>query len=659
MKPEHQQKLNFPKNINPEVTKSILNISISLIIPILIYASILAIDLPEEIGSAARYGVSWLLAGFAILLYLAYRLPGHIGRMSSLSLTLVLFALPLARLWSNGVSEWLIVGGLLPWSDANGYYWDARRLLQGLPMVPSMYNARPLFVGFLSIILGLAQQNLQITIAISTALIAISCYLLTREIQKNYGTAAGVLVLLCLFIFISPFIGSLMTENFGLCCGVLSFALLLRGARKMSLNTTLIGLFVLTIGLNARTGTLFVLPALLLWGGYVFRGSKWFSRQFVLAGVSVILLGFILNSLLLKAIGNPGSGSTYSTFAFIFYGVITQTDWTQMLKDYPKMQQLLPFQVEQQAYSILWQTLREHPSASIQGIINEWRKFFFDEHFSIFFIQRNEMEMSLRVLGSIGLVTCLSKLTKPSASLIIMYALGVIASIPFVGGTSQFRIYAVTVIIFPLLSAIGLALILQKIIHPTLWFGWNLLEQRSLISYLNLAPFLSPSNTQKGSPTLSFWQDKGLLIFSLTLVMLSFIGPITIKQFSYTPQTAHTSCPDGLETQYFRNNPGSSINLVSDDAMTDSHLPNIRISDYRKGLTNFAYWQKESEAFAKLSPGLTILDTYNYEWLVAKSSLIPQERGFILACGTRETIGYLTFFHADYLEPISSQSKGQ
>ena len=654
---ENKQKLNLIKNINPEGIKTVVKTIISLIIPILIYASILAIDLPEELGSAARYGVSWLLAGLALLLYVSYGLPGWLGRVSSLSSTLVLFALPLARLWSTGASEAMVLGGLLPWSDANAYYRHASNLLQGLSMEATYHAQRPVFVGILAVVLRLTQQNLQITIAILTALIAISCFFVAREIQQTYGTAAGILVILCLFIFIRPLIGTTMTENSGLCLGLLSFTMLLRGARQMRMGIILLGIFVLTIALNARTGAFFVLPALVVWGGSVFRDSKWFSRQFLLGGAIVILLGFMGNSLLLKVIGHPEGSSSYGNFAVMFYGVITQSNWMQIYQDYPEINQLGKAQFSERTYAIVWETIRENPLISIRGIIQQWREFFFNSYFSIFFIERNELEASLRVLGSIGLVACLFKLRKPSASLTIMYALGVIASVPFLAGS--FRTYAATVIIFSLLSALGLALILQKLIQPILRFCLNLLERRVLIPHLNLTHFLS-TNAQQDSSILPSWQEQALPIFSLALVIVSFIGPITIKQVSHAPQTSHLSCPSGLEARYFRNNLGSSINLVSDETVIDSHLPNIRISDFRRGLKTFAPWLKEEpEAFAKLRAGLTILDTYSRQWLVVKSNIIPQERGWILACGTRETIGELNLFRADYLEPVSSQAKGK
>jgi hypothetical protein len=259
-----------------------------------------------------------------------------------------------------------------------------------------------------------------------------------------------------------------------------------------------------------------------------------------------------------------------------------------------------------------------------------------------------------------GLLACLFKWRQASASLMVMYALGVIASVPFLGTEGDLRVYAATVIIFPMLSALGLASLLETVIQPTFQFSLNLLKQRSIFSSLKLTQFISGTDAKQELQTLPYFKDKALLIFSLGLAIVSFTGPITIKQVTHAPQTSHLSCPSGLEAQYFRNNPGSSINLVSDDAIIDSHLPNIRISDFKRGLKTLPSWSnQEKAAFAKLNSGLTILNSYNYLWLVTKSNLIPQERGLILACGTRETIESIILFHADYLEPVSSQSKVQ
>ena len=173
---------------------------LSLMIPILLYAAVLIIDVPKEIGIVSRYGFTTVVIAIAVVLYPAYRLSGWTGTLASLSLTLILFALPLSGLWNNAVSAEFTIGGLLPWSDASGYYWDARRLLEG-DTLSEFSSRRPLFPAMLAVLLGLTQQNLQVTVAILVAISAISCFFAAREVQRSHGVAAGLLVITILFLF--------------------------------------------------------------------------------------------------------------------------------------------------------------------------------------------------------------------------------------------------------------------------------------------------------------------------------------------------------------------------------------------------------------------------------------------------------------------------
>lgn len=619
------------------ILKQLLKIFLSLIIAIAIYSLILTLDLPLFLITPIRNGASWLVLCWGILLYFCYSLRGWLGVTLSLTFTLVLFGLPLVRLWETGVSESVIVGGLFPWSDPIMYYWHSGNLLQGLTMVRTVNSARPIFVGILSFFLYITQENLQITLAILTALIAVSCYFLARELQKTYSPIVGVLVILILFIFITPLIGSLMTEIFGLSLGVLSFALLLRSARQMSFNLALLAIFIITIALNTRTGTFFVLPSLILWGGYVFRGSKLLSYRFLILGFTMVLMGFILNSALLKIIGHPETASSYGNFGFMFYGVITDTDWTQITADYPELEKLKGINLSSRVNEIVWQRIRENPLDSLKGIIKQWYYFFLDRYNSIFFIERNYLELWLRFFASIGFVYNLFRVFKnPTLSLLIFYVAGVVASIPFVpiqdGGL---RVYAATIVIFPVISMVGLLLtshFILSLIKP------KNSEDKLLLFYQKNSVILSPL----------------LPLFTVILISISFIAPVTIKYLSKPVNIDNFSCPIGSEKALFRYNFGSFINLVDDNAVTSSRLPNIKIGDFRGGLKTFAPWlEREREAFARLESGKTIVDVYGWMWLVTDTNLLPDKKGFMVACGNTENVDSLRFFHGDYVKMIS------
>ncbi len=70
------------------------------------------------------------LSIFTIMFAFFLSLNNSRGLLLSLSSMLILFALPLSALWATGLSNESIIAGLLPFSDAAGYYNDANRLLR-------------------------------------------------------------------------------------------------------------------------------------------------------------------------------------------------------------------------------------------------------------------------------------------------------------------------------------------------------------------------------------------------------------------------------------------------------------------------------------------------------------------------------------------------
>jgi hypothetical protein len=583
-----------------------------LTISLLVYVAILIIPIPKEIGLAARYGLTTVLIVIALLFYPAYSRSGWIGLLASLSLTLILFALPLSGLWNSGDSYDEAVGGLLPWSDASVYYWDARMLVEGSNF--SVYSSRrPLFPGMLAALLGLTQQNLQFTLAILVAINAISCFFVAREIQRSHGVAAGVLALTTLFLFYRNYSGTAYTENLGLVLGVVGLALLWRGARQRQINHCLLGILLLTLALNARAGAFFVLPAIILWGAWSFRGAARFSRRFLIGGSSVVLLGFLLNLILLKVIASP-EAVPLSNFSYTLYGLIVGGRWTTVLSDHPELNVISEPELSRRIYDLAFEALRANPFGLVTGSLRAWKEFMFDSY-TFSFIQNFKFNLGFQILSVIGLFSCFQQRRDPNASLIVVATLGILASVPFVPpwDTVAMRAYAATIPFVAILPALGFAFLAKK------------MKLQQLVK----AP--SPENS-----------SQGLVGFSIILAVFVFVAPITTKVFSRAPQLANVSCQDGTQAVYLRISPGSSINLVADNSVRQTHLPDVRISDFRKGLANFAYPEFKKE-MVSLSPSTTIMNTFNFKdldkpnWLITNSTKLQKPRGIVAVCGKDKT----------------------
>ncbi|NJQ98938.1 MAG: hypothetical protein HC784_18140 [Hydrococcus sp. CSU_1_8] len=116
---------------------------------------------------------------------------------------------------------------------------------------------------------------------------------------------------------------------------------------------------------------------------------------------------------------------------------------------------------------------------------------------------------------------------------------------------------------------------------------------------------------------------------------------------SYPSQLAALSCPGDTTPIYFRNTAGSSINLVADDAIQRSYVPNLRISDFKNGLYSSFKSSNLTQAaitrrLASLSPNFTLTNKINLHngeivWAIAPTNLMPKQVGLIGACGRLKT----------------------
>jgi hypothetical protein len=609
---------------------------LSLTIPLLLYTAVLVIGVPNEVGLAARYGFTTVLIAIALLLYPAYRLSGWTGTLASLSVTLILFALPLSGLWNNAVSAEFTIGGLLPWSDASGYYWDAKRLLEG-GTFSYFSSRRPLFTGMLAVLLGLTQQNLQVTVAILVAVTTISCFLAAREVQRSHGIAAGLLVITILFLFYRRYIGWTSTEHLGLALGAVGFATLWRGAGQRQINHCLLGLLLLTLALSARAGAFFILPAIILWGAWSFRGAARVSWRFLLGGASVVLLGFILNSLLLKIIGSP-DGESFSNFSYTLYGLIVGGNWTQVMADHPELKALGEPELSRKIYALAFEVLRANPLGLVNGLIRAWKQFLFEDYiFS--FISNLKTNFVLQILSLVALLACYHQRREPNASLIIVATLGILASVPFAPpwDADTMRVYAATIPFTATLPALGLEFIIS-----------NKLK--------------SPPSVQVQTPEK---YSAYLFIFSLTFAVFVFVAPIATKVFSRAPQFANISCPAGTTATYLRISSGAFINLVADNSIPKTHLPDVRLSDFRKGMLLVPSYIEPDivKELTSLSASNTLINMFNFNdldapnWLIAKSTMIPKHKGIVGVCGewaNNPIPAKYRFFYANSVQSVST-----
>jgi hypothetical protein len=586
---------------------------------LVLYGVLLSLPIPQQLGLAVRYDFTVILIPIIGLTFLALLPGGWKGTLLGLGSCLALFALGVSGLWTSGVSEPSILGGLMPFSDAAGYYIDARRLLEG-QLFSSFSSRRPLFAGMLSALLGLTGRNLQLTIAVLVAITGIACYLLVREVQSTHGALAATLVMVILFLYYRRFSGTTLTENLGFPAGALALALLWRGAAQKKRGYILGGIFLLTLALNARAGTFFVLPLLVVWAAWVFREKKIVSLPVLAMASGVLIAGFLVNNIMFRALASP-EGTPFSNFSYTLYDLASGgKGWQQVKKDHPEIMQLSEPAYSQKIYALAFAEIQQHPGNFANGVLKTWPAFFSWGNSSVFGFVGGEQatvallaRLLLLLLSVAGLVWCVLNWRDPIPALLLAGLLGTFLSIPFVPPweADHMRAYASTLPLYALYPAVGLAF---------------------LLSYIRRMPW--PKATQAVRP-IEF--PKVLISMSVILVAFVVIGPLLVRLLARPADYSTTTCPTGSKAIYARIPTGSFIRLVSNDQALHPYLPDLRMEDFKASLHDFMYSEFIGE-FKDIQSPTTItnaigLNTDDQFWLVVNSDLVPKSSGIMEICG--------------------------
>lgn len=607
-----------------------------LMIGVLVYAAVLIINIPEEIYRLLISPDSTVLfLVLTLLLYFAYLPSGWLGTLTSYSATLILFASQLSARWGSGLSTSGGLAGLLPLGDSELYYASALRLLNG-ETFGGIASWRPLSHGVLSFVLGLTQANLQLTVAILTLITATACFLFAREVQRSHGTVVGVFVLSILFLFARNYIGIVFTENWGLTLGCVGLAILWRGLLTQRINLCLLGIGILSTALNTRAGLILLLPAMVIWGTWAFRSRYSLSWRFLIGGLIAVLLGFLINSLVLKVVAAPGA-MPFGNFIYTLYGLVVGGNWMSIAVDHPDA-------TTEEVYKLTFEAFRANPWMLVSGFIRAWKQFLF-ENYIFSSVRSLAINIVLQLLSLTALIYALRQRQTPLGSFIIAATIGILLSLPFAPpwDDPSGRIYAATMPLFSLFPALGLAFLLQQV--------------SSKLKLQKQFRFLAQAVTPKEPSQL-------LGIFGLGLVLLTLFGPIAIKLSSHPPQFAEITCPSGSEVIYFRNSRGSSIMLVADNAVKRTYVPRIRISDFKADMSQIKL--PSYQELNHLDQNTNLIFALNLKnlpddqgvWIIAPSSLIPKGNGIIAACGKLKPQGvkmglWMPLFYADSMTLVS------
>ncbi len=615
---------------------------------LLVFSLVAGLHYPQAIRQvliASRYGFTLVVPVVGLAVFLAFRAKGRAGRSLAFCVVAALYAASLAGLWASGQSEPAVIGGLLPWSDASGYYMDARRVLDGLPF--SIFAARrPLFPGLLAVLLWITSENLQVTLAVLVFLNAAGAFLAAWEVRRSHGPLPGTLTLVILFLFFRRFCGTTMTENLGMLLGCLGFALLWRSVRRGSLPEAIAGLFTLALGLIARAGPFLILPAIVVWlwfwvrsgkpaGGLAETGtatetgftpfcrllrklrfSPWFASA---GGLVVVAAAFLVNAAFGRSLG-PAENGAFGNFSYSLYGMATGSiGWEGVFTDHPELAQVHEAERTRLIYRYSLEEIRRDPSRFLRAAGKMYGFFFTDlTWFGMYSYVggENPVATSTANIGLYGLclaaaVQWMRRRQDPWLLLLLLAFAGITLSVPFAppAHTHKLRAYAAGIPFLAALPAAGLAAVL----------GWLRLGQRDDQAI----------NGHAGETSLG--------LFTASLVVFTLVAPVCLRHLSRPTEVAAPLCPHGQVGMVVNYPKGSTLHLVDSVAPRSDWVPHLFYGLFRIRVHNIPATDASQE-FDKLAAGVSIMNAYDLVgdqalFLVVDTIKLPSPGTRIQVCG--------------------------
>lgn len=481
--------------------------------------------------------------------------------------------------WYSGRSAPNAIGGLIPWNDAAGYFSCAHLALdQGV--LSDFCGRRPIYSIFLSTLILVSGRSLQFALLLQAALVGCACFYLSREVMRWYGPGAALMAFAFLFSFGVTVAPVTLTANAGLFFGCLATVFLLRATSERGGAYLGLGLFFLTIALNARAGAFFVLPAILLW--CVLGGGTLSERLRLLAiAVLAIVAGFLVNAGLLRAHGGQ-IGMTHSNFSYVLYGVaVGGKRWLQVYTDHPEIfaggggETVIAAKI----YAVVLQEVAQRPHLFIKGYAIGVLHYFY----ALFrFIEFLPLRFLFIGFWAIGLGAVLYRWRDRRFLLFGLVFLGVLISAPLITFDGGSRVYAAT---FPFDGVL---------------IGLGLSVSGDLVSGRGVSPARVSIPVVAGLP--------GRTVILALLGLMSLAGPLLFRPVAaLSPLKASQDCePDtqALVARLGRESP--YLQIVADDRRS---LFPLRVPE-RGFHRHMSKWVHNAAHFERMPAGTVFASAY-------------------------------------------------
>ena len=250
-------------------------------------------------------------------------------RRTGLPIVTAALLISLGAMWAGIVRSddphWANIGGLIPFSDANGHLADAFfEAQQGTWTTWAL--RRPLAAAFRAVLLFASGSTFPAMLILQAFLLALATCLAAYAVMIWRGIWAGLVFFGLSYLYVRIFALTSLSEPLGLFWSLLSIPCFIDAFRTRSASSALVGFAMTSVALMTRMGSMFTIPALLVWLVWQFGRST--SEKLRIAVLAIAILGAVmgLNTVLSKVYGTAGA-ETGSNFAYTLCGLTIGTAW--------------------------------------------------------------------------------------------------------------------------------------------------------------------------------------------------------------------------------------------------------------------------------------------------------------------------------------------
>jgi hypothetical protein len=297
---------------------------------------------------------------------------GRVLRRWGCVLAICLFVFCLSAIWAgqarSGDVTAISIMGLVPFADAGGYFASAHDQAKD-GVWNTMGLRRPVAAAFRSVLMFAGGFSYANALLLQVVLLAGAAYLAARSIAAWRGLYAGVAFFALTVIILRSFLPTFLTEPFGFFWALLAVPFFVDALRSGSRRNALIGFAMTTLGLAARPGSMFTLPALAVWCVWRF-GRGLGGKIRVAVSVVAIFTTIATGDYVLQRAYGTGTRLTGSNFSYTLCGLSIGTDWGGCVQKYRDEYRKLGSEkaATDFLYGKAWENIRAHPGVLVSRL---------------------------------------------------------------------------------------------------------------------------------------------------------------------------------------------------------------------------------------------------------------------------------------------------